>query len=242
MDNWALYLDIEGASKKYTGDAGKFHLAVDTVLSQLLIMGNEYFTTDGNRLFGYQVGGDGILILSHRFSLCPDAPIAIGILLMQALLQMDFVAKVGISEGDFADTQGCNPTLNKLSSSKDGAYSMGAGLLLTFPVMGTALINSHSYVSKGPKGTWMAIDTALYETLDDSVITHCSEFGTEYIDWIHTRTKLVEDISEKTNIPLLPIERLEQLLVDYISDSGDLKNSDWGRWSQVLNNVEVPRG
>ena len=158
---------------------------------------------------------------------------------MQVLLVYGLVGKAGISSGTFGNIQGCLPSLREVPKAGDATYRLGAGLLTTLNVMGTALINSHRFATLPPKGARLAVDPALLvKNLSDVII---SDFGgPAVIDWIHTKTATTEHIVKKAAINLPPPNELERKLVAYVENAGPLGKSEWGRNTLSLNGCLRP--
>jgi hypothetical protein len=243
MNRWAVFLDVEGVTKIYPSNESRFFQAFDAMLEALCSIGTKAYPETPVRLFAHQVGGDGLVVVSEFSEGRPEVPISLAVLLMQVLLANGAVAKVGISEGDFADVTGCFPSIRAFPSAGDRTVQLGGGLLTLFPVMGTALINSHHFATVQPRGTRLVVDTALMERVPEGVMVAKHDDELYVIDWIHTATPTMEQLRAKTGLGVLPINVLEWLLVRYVRGTGALAQSEWGRNSLRLNgceNIEVP--
>lgn len=239
MSRLAIYLDVEGTSKIYPEDAPKFHSGFDQLLCVLFAIGTKVYPEPPQRLFAHQVGGDGLVIVSDFEEESSERFISIAVVLMQVLLVNGLVGKAGISAGSFGDIQGCIPSLRDHPRTDGGAYSLGAGLLTTLNVMGTALINSHRYAEISPRGSRLAVDPVLLAKNSPGVVL--SRLGGPVIvDWIHTRTATMELITQKAEIELPSSVELEKMLVAYVMATGPLAESDWGRSSLAMNNCKLP--
>jgi hypothetical protein len=237
MERWAIYLDIEGTSKIYPKDEYRYYLSFDALLEAVIRIGRIVYSDEGNRLFAHQIGGDALLIVSNSLQGLPEIPISIAVVMMQRLLLNGAVAKGGISVGTFGNQTDCFPSLERFGPlGEDGkSLSLGAGLLTIFPVMGTALINAHRVESNPPRGTRLAIDIeALKEVPSGMVI---SKKGSDHaiIDYIHTRTQTMEDISKGAGLRLASVDELSDKLVSYIQSAGPLGQGEWGKNSLKLN-------
>jgi len=235
MNRWAIFLDVEGVSKIYPNDEGRFFNAFDELLSAVWRIGNLAYPQTPQRLFAHQVGGDGLIIVSEFAAGIPEVPISIAVVLMQVLLVNGAVAKVGISEGDFADVRSCFPSMQSYPRSGNGTFRLGDGFLTIFPVMGTALINAHHFSARPPRGCRLAVDQVLLNTIPSGVIVTHSEKDFSIVDWVHTRTAVMENIFAKTGLPLLTAEDIERKLISYVQGTGDLGKTDWGSNSLSMN-------
>ncbi len=235
MNRWAIFLDIEGVSKIYPEDSLRLHLPFDAALDALYRIGSKVYPESPNRLFCHQVGGDGLIIVSEFAEGKPEVPISIAVLLMQVLLRKGAVAKGGISEGTFFDVQGCFPSLSAYPQEGERTFRLGRGILTIFPVMGTALINSHHFASIPPCGCRLAIDNSLMESIPDGLVVNDLDSKTSIVDWIHTKTLTMEGIISDAGLHIPNVNKLEALLVDYVRNTGELGSSEWGRNSLHYN-------
>lgn len=228
MDRWAIYLDIEGTSKLYVKDEMVFFRAFDALLATLHKVGTRVYPETPNRLFVHQLGGDGLIIVSEFAEGIPEVPISIATILLQVLLMNDTVGKAGISAGTFADIRGCYPALTDMTKSSDNTYCLGRGVLTTFPVMGTALINAHRFASNAPNGSLMAVDRVLIEAVPLGVVLARQQANFMILDWVHTRTAAMESILFRSELDLPPSQELEKRLTDYVHNTGDFADTEWG--------------
>jgi hypothetical protein len=200
MNRWAVYIDIEGTSKIYESQEARFYLALDGLLTTVCHISREVFPESPARLFPHQVGGDGVVIVSEFAEGKPETPISIAVVLLQVLMVSGLVGKAGISEGTFADIKSCLPSFRSLSKFEDNSDHSTIGLLTTFPVMGTALINSHRLATCKPRGARLAVDSGMMRTAPDGVAISHRDGDLVVVDWIHTWTKVIQEIISRTGI------------------------------------------
>lgn len=227
MNRWAIYIDIEGASNIYPVDEMRFFQAFDALLSALCSIGTKVYPETPNRLFAHQLGGDGLLVVSEFAEGNPEVPISIAVVLLQVLLMHDAVGKGGISAGRFGYVQGCFPSLRNMTKSCGNVYQLGRGLLTVIPVMGTALINAHRLASQAPSGSLLAVDPTLLDTLPAGIVLRKEGTNSVVIDWVHTRTYLMEDILTKSGINLPLPSELERRLFNYVIATSDHCGEKW---------------
>jgi hypothetical protein len=224
-----VFLDLEGISKVFPENELQLYVPFDASLDALCRIGVNAYPESPYRLYAHQIGGDGLIIVSEFCEGKPEVPISIAVLLMQTLLKMGAVAKGGISEGTYGDYQGCFPSLEKYEKISNCTFGIGRGGKLTiFSTMGTALINSHNYASRQPRGCRLAIDTALIESIPNGVVTYEYAADIIIIDWIHTQTKTMEKIKDLAGLCLPTAEQMEGMLISYIERTDELKNTEWG--------------
>lgn len=237
MNRWALFIDIEGTSKLFEQNKVPFYDAFDSLLATLYSIGTKVFPETPSRLFAHQVGGDGVIVVSEFAEGRPETPISIAVILLQVLLMKGFVGKAGISEGDFGDVRSCFPSLREIQKDKDSdsRYRLGRGVLTTFPVMGTALINSHRFATRPPKGARLAIDSTLLKDMPLGVIVTKLTTDISVIDWVHTRTKTMDRIVNEAKVHLASVVELEQKLTAYVLGTREIGKTKWGQNTLVLN-------
>jgi hypothetical protein len=239
LKRWAIFIDVEGTSKLYETQKSRFFHAFESMLVSLYKIGEAAFPESPDRLCVHQVGGDGVVIVSEFEEGLPEIPISIAVVLMQVLLVNDVVSKGGISEGDFGDVRGYFPVLREIPKAGDGLIRLGRGCLTMFPVMGTALINSHRFASQPPRGCRLAIDPMLLNTVPAGVVLSKQAFDIAIVDWIHTHTLTMEWIFKKTGLRLPAPAELESRLISYVHSAGALSQEEWGLNSLQLNGCQT---
>jgi len=113
-------------------------------------------------------------------------PIAIAVVLMQTVLVSGCVAKSGIAQGKFSDIQSCFPTLHGYPPDEHGQRHIGRGILNLFPIMGSALINSHRLATKRPRGARLAVDRSMISQFPKRLAVSYENEELIVVDWIHT--------------------------------------------------------
>lgn len=232
---WAIYIDVEGSSKIYASEETRFFASVDALIEGICRIGSRMCPETPNRLFAHQTGGDGFVIVSEFAERSPEMPIALGVVLMQMVLAAGGIAKAGVSQGEFADVRGCFPALRAYSEDSDGRIRLGRGLMTVFPVMGTALINAHRLATRRPRGARLAVDAGMVTQVPDGVVVSHSENDLIVVDWIHTRTSVVDEIVSTADIRLPSSAALAELLRAYVAGTGETTDEEWKRYSLCLN-------
>lgn len=232
---WAVYIDVEGSSTIYASDEAQFFAVVDALMDGICRIGALVCPETPHRLFVHQTGGDGFLIVSEFAQRSPEMPIAIAVVLMQTVVAAGGVAKAGVSLGEFADVQGCLPTLQNYPPDEHGRRRLGRGILTVFSVMGTALINSHRLATRWPRGARLAVDRAMVSQIPAGlVITHEDE-DLIVVDWVHTRLPEIAEIFSKTGLPHPSPEELQRKLTAYVAKIGSAIDEDWKHHTLCLN-------
>jgi len=187
MDQWSLYIDIEGFSSTYEKDTQAV-VSLGALMEAIHKVGSRCYPESPQRLFAHQLG-DGFVVVGEFGWETLEQPVTVAVILLRAVLQAGGVAKAAISEGRFADIVGCYPkSIQDLyARSCGGAFPLGRGLMTILPVMGTALINSyrllHSVVT--PAGPLLVLGGSDAERLPSWVKATITE-DLVVVDWIHS--------------------------------------------------------
>lgn len=235
MQRWAIYIDIEGSSTIYAHDEAQFFASVDALTDGICRIGSQVCPETPNRLFAHQTGGDGFVIVSEFAQRSPEMPIAIAVVLMRRVLAAGGVAKAGISQGKFADVQACLRTLQEYPPDEHGRRRLGRGILTVFPVMGTALINSHRLATRKPRGARLALDPALVGQVPTGVVVSHKDGDLIVVDWVHTTLPAIDEIISKASMQLPSAAELRRKLTAYVSNIGDAVDEDWKHYTLCLN-------
>jgi len=226
---------MEGSSKIYVSDEAHFFASVDALLGAICRIGSQVCPETPDRLFVHQTGGDGFVIVSEFAQRSPELPIAIAVVLMRTVLAAGGVGKAGVSQGEFADVQACLPVLQGYPPDEHGRRRLGRGILTVFPVMGTALINSHRLATRRPRGARLAIDRALVAQIPAGVAVTHEDTELIVVDWVHTRLPEIDEILARTTLALPSSAELEQKLTAYVAKAGNAVDEDWKHYTLCLN-------
>lgn len=235
MNCWAIWIDIEGFSKTYPKNQVKAHSLVGAIMEGILDAVETLLNDSPNRIFAYQTG-DGFIISSEFGLNAPELPLGLGIFLLKRVLNHGGVAKCGISSGGMSDIQGCFPERVQKLKEESGFISLGEGVMTTFPVMGTALINSHRIASKA-SGALLIWDNDLPSNFSESIFSTYRGREFQIIDWIHSENYYSEFFM-KNSKPNKKID-YEKELWEYIS-SDDSIPDEWRR-NTLLSNRLFPQ-
>lgn len=234
MDRWAINIDIEGFSQTYDSDSQAM-VSLRALMEAIFKIGSDCYPNPPERIFAHQLG-DGFLIVGEFELDNLHKPVAIATVLMQHVLASGGAAKASISEGDFADIQGCYPESIRQADSRNGTVFMGDGLMTTFPVMGTALINAFKLSRKAPSGSLLVTNESYSNRLTKEInTTTIPEQNLISIDWIHSGFSIIEKIQSQTNLGRTEVSKLESDMRQYI-DENSLR-LEWKSNTQVLLNI-----
>ncbi len=219
MKRWAIYIDIEGFSKKFTADSPTAAITLLAILMKHLYeIGSKVYPDHGERLFIHQFG-DGFLVCSEFPEKNLERPLAITIALMQILLLNNGVAKAGISDGNYGDYKGCyRYFLGEDIKIEHGILRPGFGIMTIMPTMGESLINSYKIQAKktsGRSGPLLLIDPKLKDYLPTDNIVYCEKNNELIVEvnWIYSNPPIVNKIFSKIGIdapsPAYLVEKLK---------------------------------
>lgn len=233
MRRWAIYIDIEGFSAMYPNNEARAIVALGAVMEGIYFIGTTVCAETPNRLFVHQTG-DGFVIVSEFAQGRPQLPVAIAAILMRRALLAGCLTKAGISEGEFADIQGCYPEVIQRNSDTDGFVRLGHGLMRIFPVMGTALVNAHGLTTRA-KGSLLFLDAQMASDLSAKGIVSAEFPGFVVIDWVHADMPEIRRVVERASIALPETDVLEQRLGAHVEAAKSSVSDEWVKNTLALN-------
>ena len=216
MKRWAINIDIEGFGETYDTEPQAM-ISLRALMDGIFRIGSRCYSTPPERIFAHQLG-DGFIIIGDFGSEQLDKPVAIAIALMQHVLAKGGATKVAISEGDFADVQGCYPESIREADGRSGAVYMGSGLMTIFPVMGTALINAIRRTNKAPSGSLLIAHKSFSSRIPKEIVsTTIQEQDLISVDWIHSDLQTTENIQKSSGLSRLGVQKLESAMIQYLT-------------------------
>lgn len=195
---FGISIDIEGFSSlyEYSEDTqSKAIWGLHQLMDAILRLGTVVYLNDVERIFAHQFG-DGFVLVSNFEEPDPRRCIAIATSLTRHMLLEGFTTKAAISAGSMVDITGCYP--EAMRDSKNNTVSMGAGLLTTVPVMGTALTKSHKLGGR-VSGNVIVIDVNQFSSIPEELIKFREE-NVVHINWMSDENNLAREISEKAGL------------------------------------------
>lgn len=213
-ESWAISIDIEGFSKNYEESEDRKTYAIwglHQLMDAVIKVGSEVYPEPPERLFAHQFG-DGFLIASDFYEESSDRPIAIATALMRHMLMNGYATKAAISTGGMSDIKGCYP--QAIRESDDGSIHIGAGILTSIPVMGTALTRAHK-LSGAKSGAQLIVDTTRFRN-HSSYKSVSDPKGIVLIDWINSEIVLATEIATKAELSSASPASLAEKLDKYI--------------------------
>jgi hypothetical protein len=236
-ERWAIYIDLEGFSALWDEES-QILWSFGELMRAIFRVGNLCYPHRPYRLFAHQFG-DGFLIASefHEESLTRCATIAIA--LMRHVAATGRLASAAISEGNFADIEGCYPKEVLDHGSSDHRVDMGEGLMTIILGMGTALVRPYLIVKK-VKGPFLLIAGSKSVRLGGDILRTPIP-GTSSlmsIDWVHADLKRLTDIRNTARLHVKAPSNVESMLHEYCQNQPVAK-----AWKDnVYNLLHVPRG
>lgn len=211
MRRWAVHIDIEGFGALYDQEVDVL-LSLGSLMEGIYLIGSRVFPESPNRLFAHQIG-DGFIIVSEFGSDSLEIPVSIAVALLRHVAATGRFAKAAVAEGDFADIQGVYPNrVREAIRDGCGRVQMGAGLMTTFSVMGTALIRACG-LAKRASGALLLIQRD-----DSSRLPKCMtcEIGDVLsVDWLHSDLARVTDIQQRASLTVPPVPEIARSLTRY---------------------------
>ena len=208
-ESWAIYIDEEGFAQHWDDTMAAF-LGLNALMEAICRLGIKVYPKEGERLFCYQFG-DGFLITSdfHEPDLSRSALITIAIL--RHMLAVNRVARASLAEGNVADVAGCYPA--EVSQSSDRSrVSLGAGLLITTPVLGDGLLRTVGLGKKKPKGPLFLADSELKNRLPTGIKVTDSGEKIILLNWLKGEPKGLRAIQERAGLVIEPeLDRVGRL-------------------------------
>ncbi|MDP4558183.1 hypothetical protein Q9247_10865 [Halomonas meridiana] len=216
---WGVSIDIEGFSALYeSGEAGKSKAiwALHELMDAIIKIGQRAYPGDvalneSDRIFAHQFG-DGFVIVSNFEETDSTRCIAIATAIMRHMAIRGFCTKAAISVGDMADINGCYP--DSVRFSDNGTLRLGAGLMTTIPVMGTALTKAYKLSSR-VSGNVLVVDKLAFEYIPDFLVASCGDVC-RFIDWRSNKHDLARTVSEKSGLEFGDRDQLLDLFEQYI--------------------------
>lgn len=218
MNSWSMYVDVEGFSNIFLKDKSRGIWLLRELMYDIYKVGSRLYKDERNRLFVYQ-SGDGFVVIPD-FEKETERPISLAIALLQSMLARGGSAKAAISFGRMVDILGCYPG-EIVKQSKDGIINIGEGILVFNQVMGDALINSYKLGNKVSGPLLVVTDEVLNNARDcNFVVYHVEGSPCPCINWIYSKTPLVNDILDAIGGPILSEDELKQKLETYLLNDG----------------------
>lgn len=216
---WAISIDIEGFSTLYeSSESGKDRAiwALHELMDAVIKIGRCAYPGDvtineADRIFAHQFG-DGFVIVSDFEETDSCRCIAIATTIMRHMAMKGVCTKAAISTGDMADIHGCYP--DSVRFSDNGTLPLGAGLMTTIPVMGTALTKAYKLSSR-VSGSVLVVDKLAFVHIPDFLVVSCDDECC-FINWRSDKHDLARTISEKSGLEFGDKDQLLGLFEKYI--------------------------
>lgn len=227
---WAIYIDVEGFGALYDREDTVLW-ALGDLMEAIFLIGTNCYPETPDRIFAHQTG-DGFVIVSEFAAKTLDVPVAIAIALLRHVSVRGRFAKAAIAEGGFAGINGCYPKRVRDAEDKDGRVFMGGGLMTTFPVMGTALINAVAVAKRSPSGALLTLNASDVPRLPSGcLVQHIAEETLVAIDWVHSSTPLVAEIQATAGLQTPSAEAMANHFSNYMRTTAVKQewkaNSNW---------------
>jgi hypothetical protein len=235
MERWSLIIDIEGFSKIYPDDMVRALKPLRSLMEAIYNVGKYICPESPKRLFAHQIG-DGFIIVSEFSECSPELPLALGIFLLRNILIGGGLGKCAISQGHFSDIQGCYPKSIIKNIDNSGTVRIGRGIMRVFPVMGSALINAYR-LSNMESGSLLIVDGDFLKSIPEGSVISKSTDDYKIIDWIHSNTTEIKEITNKTKVTHPDEISLEESVRKYIKENDESLPEVWTKNTVELNKI-----
>jgi hypothetical protein len=188
-------------------------------------IGTKCFPDDPERLFAHQIG-DGFYIASDFQEPNLDRCVAIAVTIMRGMIEAGCVARGSIAEGALGDYPECRPREIRAAAVRDGdsdVVSLGMGLMTLQAVMGQGIINAVTLDKLArAKGSLLIIEATKASRLSPGFMLRPIEEDGHLLalDWVHSRSPLIDQISYQASIPSRAPEELAERIQNYITEQG----------------------
>lgn len=216
---WSLNIDIEGFSKLYElseESQSKAIRSLRELMHAIIQIGINVYPgdpskNDSDRIFAHQFG-DGFIIVSDSEETDSCRCISIAVALMRHMLTKGYATKVAISTGSMSDIKDCYP--DEMRNSKNGILPLGAGLMTSIPVMGTALTKAHKLGSK-VSGSVLVIDKTQFSKIPTNLV-YKTDSNLCFVNWRSDENIEAKGIARKASLEFSTQEQLNELFDNYI--------------------------
>src|SRR5919106_681816 len=222
-ESWALYIEEEGFAQHWDHIMAAFS-GLNAMMEAICRIGIHVFPDPGDRLFCYQFG-DGFLVTSdfHEKDLSRAALISIAIL--RHVLAASRVARASLVEGEMSDIAGCYPKEVRKHNDRT-TVAVGAGLLLTSPVLGEGLLRSVSLGKKEPRGPLFLINAKLASRLNKTISSEDIGNGVAIVDWLNGEPEGLADIPHEAKLNIHSSEQRVEMMRNYLADNRSM-SPEW---------------
>lgn len=228
-ETWALYIDEEGFAQHWDNTLNAFR-GLNALMEAICRIGINVYPNEGERLFCYQFG-DGFLITSDFHEEDLSRPVLISIAILRHVLAVNRVARACLTEGNVSDIAGCYPKEVRNSPDRSHVF-LGAGVLITTPVLGKGLLNTVGLSKKGPRGPLLLVDAKLRSRLPGDILkTNISEEDIFLLNWIKGEPNGLQDLQKRGKLAIESEANRKTRLSHYIEKINDNreKMEEWKR-------------
>lgn len=234
-DHWAIWIDVEGFSQRWIAQPLSPLRQLGVILDTIRRIGSEVYPEHGERLFVHQAG-DGVVIVSDFDEPTLKRPAAIAQLLLQQVACNGGVAKAAISKGAFSDISGCYPRSLRDATDLYGHVEIGFGRMMTFTVMGTALIHAHNLHTR-ISGSLLLVEPDFADALPRDVLQAPTDQGAVVVDWVHSDFPLLGELYGSLGIRRPSPDELQNHFALYLDQHAASLPDDWRDNSRHFNHL-----
>lgn len=181
VERAAMFIDVQGFGALYGGEADSLW-GLSELMEGVYRLGRESERIGIPRLFAHHIG-DGFVLVDDGGVASVNRLVAAAVALHQfTLVKAGHFCASAIDRGGMADVVGCYPRIVTEARIRDGVVPLGDGLMTIFPVMGTAIINTHRLLARAhgavillPESHAASVEAGIRSTVEDGLL---------HVDWL----------------------------------------------------------
>lgn len=220
-DSWAIYLDIEGMSRRLEKGAINDFVKLTEDLYEI---GKSF-----DNLSITQFGGDGFLIKQlFVYKSCINIPVEIAAAILKASIAKGFMCKAKIACGNLFDISLLyNEEIKNSLAENSNILRKEKNIMTITPLIGSSIINAHNL--KTPSGPTLSIRKELIANLVIAPQLLRESDNSIEINWLKFNSDRISKILDQLGCN--DIELIESNFIRYIEENCDdttwSKREDW---------------
>jgi hypothetical protein len=214
VERTAMFIDVQGFGALYGSDADSLWGLAD-LMEGVYRIGLGSVRIGIPRLFAHHIG-DGFVLVDDGGVANVNRLVAAAVALHQfTLVKSGHFCASAIDKGTMADVVGCYPRNVRDAQTRDGVVRLGAGLMTIFPVMGTAIINTHRLLAQAhgavillPKSHAASLEPGIRSTAVGDIV---------FVDWLASDSPAIATAKEVLGLTRVGAAQLTELFETAVS-------------------------